>query len=59
MNTEERAETEKIPYQAPVLRTIELASEEVIAAGCKMLSSGGPNKPGSCIIPDFFHKTGP
>lgn len=56
---EKRKETEKIPYQTPALRTIELAAEEVVAVGCKMVSSGGGNKPGSCIIPDFFHRAEP
>ncbi len=54
-----RKQTRKIPYQAPALRTIELAAEEVIAVGCKMVSSGGGNKPGNCIVPDLFHTVDP
>lgn len=32
----ERAPEQKLPYEKPVLRSIELAAEEVLAGGCKL-----------------------
>jgi len=33
-------ENKKKEYEKPKLRTIELAAEEVLAAGCKLVSGG-------------------
>ena len=34
----------KMPYEKPVVLTIDLVAEEVLAPGCK-LASGGPSAP--------------
>ena len=53
MESVEKKEGQKRLYEKPSLRTIELASEEVLGVGCK-LSSGGfaigvtPCTAGSC-----------
>lgn len=44
----------KRPYEKPLLRTIDLASEEVLAVGCKMAGSGGPVSPVSCTSSSCF-----
>jgi len=43
----------KKPYEKPVLRTIELAADEVLAVGCKVKKgqSGFNNRPNSCLHP--------
>lgn len=46
MAEESKAENAKLPYEKPELRTIELAADEVLAAGCKVASGiRGPGKP--------------
>jgi hypothetical protein len=39
----------KQPYEKPLLRVIELSSEEVLATGCKNPSTPNPGSPTSCI----------
>ena len=43
MKSEEKKKKSRQPYEKPRLRTIELAAEEVLATGCKTLSSGPNN----------------
>jgi hypothetical protein len=43
MKSDEKKQKKKQPYEKPRLRTIELAAEEVLATGCKTLSSGPTN----------------
>jgi len=45
----DREGNEKQTYEKPRLRTIELAAEEILAIGCKALSSG--TAPGSTTPP--------
>ncbi len=46
MNTEEKDEATKQPYEKPELIAIDLAAEEVLAVGCKLAGgSGGPIPP--------------
>jgi len=40
----------KQPYEKPRLRTIELAAEEVLAAGCKTMGAQAGPVPPSCVI---------
>jgi len=39
----------KQPYEKPLLRVIELSSEEVLATGCKNPSTPNPGSPSSCL----------
>jgi hypothetical protein len=48
MKTEKRQPKEKLPYEKPLLRTIELTAEEVLVAGCKTITGGGDPGPPSC-----------
>ena len=34
--------SDKLPYQRPVLKRIELRTEEVLGGGCKLAPSTGP-----------------
>ena len=34
---------DRLPYVTPVLRAIDLVTEEVLGIGCKMASSSGPD----------------
>jgi hypothetical protein len=51
-NTDKTPAAKRI-YQKPKLRVIELAADEVLAAGCKVESgTSGPGKPvASCVAP--------
>ena len=40
MQSKQDKEKTKMPYEKPRLRTIELAAEEVLAVGCKLMSGG-------------------
>ena len=44
---------EKREYEKPSVRVLSLVAEEVMAVGCKLHGSGGPNPayPTSCILP--------
>jgi hypothetical protein len=48
MKTEKRLQKEKLPYEKPRLRTIELTAEEVLVAGCKTITGGGDPGPIAC-----------
>jgi hypothetical protein len=52
MKSDKDKEKAKQTYQKPKLRTIELAAEEVLAVGCKLVS-GGSNfgSPTTCNVP--------
>jgi hypothetical protein len=43
----------RLPYVKPGFRTINLVSEEVMAVGCKLPASAGPNSGGglTCTVP--------
>ncbi len=57
MNTEQdKRENGKRVYKKPMLRTIELAAEEVLAVGCKIASGGGPIT--ACVIVDQCFASG-
>lgn len=50
MKFDEEMKKSKKPYEKPMLRTIELAAEEVLAVGCKLASSGTAfGAPANCI----------
>ncbi len=38
----------RLPYEKPLLRTLDLAAEEVLSVGCKMATSSGPIPP-TCL----------
>lgn len=58
MKDEGKKGTRKRVYEAPKLRTIELAVEEVLALGCK-LSQGGLGPTGdSCVAQPKCYKLG-
>jgi len=47
-------ETQRQPYEKPVVLTIELAAEEVLAVGCKLAGGpGGPIAPTCTAAPCF------
>ena len=41
--------TGRLPYEKPRLRIIDLATDEVLATGCKLPSAGS----GAPLLPDF------
>ncbi len=43
MTTPEKTGTFKTPYEKPALRTIDLAADEVLAAGCKIKGGTASN----------------
>ncbi|HXX82292.1 MAG TPA: hypothetical protein VEI46_12145 [Thermodesulfovibrionales bacterium] len=45
MEDDERKETTKRAYEKPVLRTIELVAEEVLAAPCKKAGTNAVGRP--------------
>ena len=55
MKNDKEKDSQKQPYQKPWLRIIELAAEEVMAAGCKTASTtstgvnGLPCASGACV----------
>ena len=50
--TDERPDEKKEVYRKPVLVTIDLAAEEVLAVGCKAPSVNGFNNTGNtCRVP--------
>lgn len=49
MKFDQEKEKSKIPYEKPRLRVIELAAEEVLAAGCKQVSGGTAFGASPCI----------
>ncbi len=50
MKFDQEKEKGKRHYEKPMLRTIELAAEEVLAVGCKLASSGSAvGWPTNCI----------
>jgi len=56
MSTQRDADHEKLPYEKPDFRTIELVAEEVLAIGCKITGSNGQLGahcllPASCPVP--------
>ena len=54
MNTHPKDPSEKLPYEKPALRTIELAADEVLAVGCKHKPPGPRafgNVAPACIVP--------
>ena len=46
---EDTEATAKQPYEKPLLRVIELSSEEVLAVGCKNPATPNPGSPRSCL----------
>jgi hypothetical protein len=50
MKPDQAKQKEKRVYEKPRLRTIELAAEEVLAAGCKTESGGVNPVPPSCYL---------
>lgn len=42
METRQNQDDPKAPYERPVLRRIELRTEEVLAPGCKTISTSYP-----------------
>jgi hypothetical protein len=51
MNEEREGKKGKRQYEKPALRAIELAAEEVLAVGCKTISSGSaPGGGPPCMI---------
>ena len=50
MKTDNKKETVKETYEKPVLRTIELAVEEVLVLGCKLSSTGFAFGVVPCIV---------
>lgn len=50
----------KRPYEKPVLRTIELVADEVLAVGCKVKKgqSGFNNRPATCLRPRTCYSQG-
>lgn len=53
MSKEKSRAGEKLAYEKPVLRTIELVAEEVLVVGCKLATgANGFSNPGpSCTLP--------
>jgi hypothetical protein len=51
MKLDQEKKKSKKPYEKPMLRTIELAAEEVLAVGCKLAGSGNAyGSVVSCIV---------
>jgi hypothetical protein len=49
MSTRSETAPKKLPYEKPRLRTVSLAAEEVLAAGCKLpVPPGGGFAPPNC-----------
>lgn len=40
---EEKTQPDRLPYETPVLKRIELRTEEVLAAGCKTIAESSPS----------------
>jgi len=50
MQPKQNEEKTKHPYQKPRLRIIELAAEEVLGVGCKLINGdSAPGSPFNCI----------
>lgn len=45
----------KKPYEKPVLRTIDLVAEEVLAVGCKLADAGGGPFGLTCLSSSCFN----
>lgn len=59
MKSRENREKTKKTYKKPRLRTIELVAEEVLAIGCKQVTSGtAVGGPPSCTIPTQCFQAG-
>jgi hypothetical protein len=49
MKFDQGKEEGKRPYEKPMLRTIELAAEEVLAGGCKVAGGGSAPLGATCL----------